>query len=1555
MGKGLLAVVPRSGRLLKACSATAVALIVPLLVVSPVAGEVGRKTSTPPIISAFTASTSRLPAGGGIVRLSAVVANAASCTFTSKPKVAGLPATLSCNSGTASKDVSLPANTTASSQTYSFALTATSASGGSAKASPVSVTVAPPPKPSAILFGASPSVLPSAGGQLTLYASVLNASSCKFTSKPAVAGLPATVDCGTGTATKVVNLPANAGTTAKSYSFQLSVTGPAGTAQVGPTIATVNPAGVAPPPVKHVSGTLTEDTTWSPQDASVYIIDSTITIPQGITLTVNAGTVVKGQAGGLEVAGGSLVAQGTAAAPVVFTSIYDASAGGATATSQSPSPGAWAGITVYDSGSAGGSDEVGGHVNLARTRLSYATVQTPTPTPGFGGHTPPVQDSTVTLDYLSVDHAPNSLDLRAAPYACGFSCAFSWLNSVGVTNSTFTDNNDRAEIDGQTVTVSNNVFAQTGAIQALIVDSSGGMSPPRVEGNTVTSSGASPTGCTGDCGATINVRASQLDLGLLTGNSGSGNTRATFGLEGTITTSGSLASVIPSGWTTTLESEPYYECCPAGGLTVGSGATLTIPAGMVIKSYSPGITVAGGTLTAQGTAAAPVVFTSIYDASPGGATDTSGPPAPGAWAGITVYDSGNAGGSDEVGGHVNLTRTRLSYATVQTPTPTPYFGGHTPPVQDSTVSLDYLSVDHAPYSLDLRAAPYACGFSCVFQWFQSVSVTNSTFSNNNDRAEIDGQSVTATSNVFAQTGAIQALSIDSQGTAPQVAKNTVTGSGASSICSLACGATISVHAVQLDLGQLTGNGGSGNTAASFGLAGTLTTSGSLASVIPNGWTTTLESQRYGFCCGPGGLTVSTGATLTIPADAILKATSGNGLTVAGGSLVAQGTAAAPVVVTSIYDASPGGATDTSQSPSPGAWAGLILRSTGSDVRNPGVGGHLNLTYTRISYATVQSAPRSGDFGTAALAGSTASLDHITVQHAPYNLDLRPASLCLPFSNCSVQPMDSATVTNSTFTDNDDRAKIDANTVIVTGNSFIRTAGPRALMVNSEDATPPQVKNNTVTDSGSAPTCGGDCGATITVTANQLDLTQLTGNTGSGNARQSFGLGGTLSISASLASAVPAGWTTILENDPNNQASSGITVPTGVTLTIPAGMLIKSYSPGLTAAGGTLIAQGTAAAPVVFTSIYDGSAGGAIDTSQSPSPGAWAGIRVGASGTATLLATTIRFAATALDVADSATALIHGAVTNSTLGIRANSWVDATGVDWGDPSGPAPIGTGTPIQGDGVFVTPWLGYVEPARPPQSQDPPVAFADCRQFLVIGVRGSGEAPQGDPPTYTDAADGFGSRAWDAYYGFRQYLSSYGYSDSSFKLLGLRYRALGVVFNPLNFGTTAYYDSIYEGVDNLISQLDDERSNCPTERAVLIGYSQGALVIHLALRLLDDVDPSMLTTSRIAGVMLIADPAKIPHGSETTWEAENEEALPGSGVDKASGIWTLSNQHDLGALPTSVTDRTIAICHNHDIICAPGIGASTSNHTNYDASELNALGAWEARRVLGLTVVRG
>jgi protocatechuate 3,4-dioxygenase beta subunit len=101
-------------------------------------------------------------------------------------------------------------------------------------------------------------------------------------------------------------------------------------------------------------GSLTTDTTWGGTFA--YHLGGDLTIPSGVTLTVEPGAVVKlGPKKGITVqAGGTLVAHGTLARPITFTSLTDDSAGGDTngdGSATAPAPGDWRWIKI-DGGTA---------------------------------------------------------------------------------------------------------------------------------------------------------------------------------------------------------------------------------------------------------------------------------------------------------------------------------------------------------------------------------------------------------------------------------------------------------------------------------------------------------------------------------------------------------------------------------------------------------------------------------------------------------------------------------------------------------------------------------------------------------------------------------------------------------------------------------------------------------------------------------------------------------------------------------------------------------------------------------------------------------------------------------------------------------------------------------------------------------------------------------------------------------------------------------------------------------------------------------------------------
>lgn len=78
----------------------------------------------------------------------------------------------------------------------------------------------------------------------------------------------------------------------------------------------------------NVTANITENTTW--ETGKTYILQSRIAVVSGVTLTIQPGVIVKGEAGTganatalLIARGGKLMAEGTADAPIIFTSVAD--------------------------------------------------------------------------------------------------------------------------------------------------------------------------------------------------------------------------------------------------------------------------------------------------------------------------------------------------------------------------------------------------------------------------------------------------------------------------------------------------------------------------------------------------------------------------------------------------------------------------------------------------------------------------------------------------------------------------------------------------------------------------------------------------------------------------------------------------------------------------------------------------------------------------------------------------------------------------------------------------------------------------------------------------------------------------------------------------------------------------------------------------------------------------------------------------------------------------------------------------------------------------------
>ncbi len=77
-----------------------------------------------------------------------------------------------------------------------------------------------------------------------------------------------------------------------------------------------------------INANITQNTTW--ETGKVYVLQSRIAVVSGVTLTIQPGVIVKGEAGTganatalLIARGAKLMAEGTATAPIIFTSVAD--------------------------------------------------------------------------------------------------------------------------------------------------------------------------------------------------------------------------------------------------------------------------------------------------------------------------------------------------------------------------------------------------------------------------------------------------------------------------------------------------------------------------------------------------------------------------------------------------------------------------------------------------------------------------------------------------------------------------------------------------------------------------------------------------------------------------------------------------------------------------------------------------------------------------------------------------------------------------------------------------------------------------------------------------------------------------------------------------------------------------------------------------------------------------------------------------------------------------------------------------------------------------------
>lgn len=367
------------------------------------------------------------------------------------------------------------------------------------------------------------------------------------------------------------------------------------------------------------SNALNENKTLS-ASSSPYIITSAFTVASGKTLTVPAGVIIKFSAGAGLTANGAIDARGTAADPVVFTSLKDDSYAGDTnqdATTTAPAAGDWTAIKLLAQGSVfdraviryGGTEDIGGGY-WANIRLENASTT--------------ITNSTIeyskTYGIFVRDTAGGSIESNIIRYHN--------RNISGQTKGV------GVVLSNSSPAIRNNQFTQN--TRGLIIETGSGSA---ISGNTFSQQI--------DEIATINVAYPVF----------SGSTADQNGINGLL-----LEGTMQQDYAFSADL-PYVVRSTYG---VASGKTLTIPAGAIVKLQTPGNFSLSGKLTAQGSAASKIVFTSIHDdgcgATPAcGDTNNNGTstsPQAGDWDNLTFL-SGAASST--------LSHARVRYGGIKAP------------------------------------------------------------------------------------------------------------------------------------------------------------------------------------------------------------------------------------------------------------------------------------------------------------------------------------------------------------------------------------------------------------------------------------------------------------------------------------------------------------------------------------------------------------------------------------------------------------------------------------------------------------------------------------------------------------------------------------------------------------------------------------------------------------------------------------------------------------------------------------------------------------------------
>lgn len=359
-------------------------------------------------------------------------------------------------------------------------------------------------------------------------------------------------------------------------------------------------------------------------------------------------------------------------------------------------------------------------------------------------------------------------------------------------------------------------------------------------------------------------------------------------------------------------------------------------------------------------------------------------------------------------------------------------------------------------------------------------------------------------------------------------------------------------------------------------------------------------------------TIDSGATLTINPGVVIKFLESSSLTV-NGAVDAQGTAANNIVFTSIKDDTYAGDTNqdgSATSPAAGNWNSIKILANGS-------------TFDRVvfRYGGYKDTPTATHWANLRIENASTTLKNSIVEYSgAYGAWFKVAT---------------GTIDSNIFRNNnigsDGMGLITTDGSLVIQNNTFQTNTYGLRMLSAGGSHSLSVRNNTFTSN----------------TEEGIDANTVY-PTFSGNSFSSNGTNGVLYQGViSQNYAFSAG---------TYKISTGLSVSANTTLTFDAGTILKFTNSGSLTIQGNLLANGTNANKVVFTSIKDDSYGGDTNNDSSattPAKADWSQVHIeNATATSSLAHSVFSYGTTGLKLTNSAATIDNVLFKANTTGIKS---------------------------------------------------------------------------------------------------------------------------------------------------------------------------------------------------------------------------------------------------------------------------------------------------------------